>query len=130
MVRQIDTLSHMGLLSRLVGMLTASRSFLSYPRHEYFRQVLCNLLGADVENGELPGIDQQAVQTVYLRGSFALLRRRIEARQGHYMDPDLLQCQRDTLKVPSGGITMDIAPTPAVIVESILNQITDRGGSQ
>jgi glucuronate isomerase len=44
----------MGLLSRFVGMLTDSRSFLSYPRHEYFRRVLCNLLGNDVENGELP----------------------------------------------------------------------------
>jgi glucuronate isomerase len=52
--RQIDTLSNMGLLSRFVGMLTDSRSFLSYPRHEYFRRVLCNLLGNDVENGELP----------------------------------------------------------------------------
>ena len=54
MVRQIDALSNMGLLSRFVGMLTDSRSFLSYPRHEYFRRVLCNLLGTDVENGELP----------------------------------------------------------------------------
>jgi glucuronate isomerase len=44
----------MGLLSRFVGMLTDSRSFLSYPRHEYFRRVLCNLFGNDVENGELP----------------------------------------------------------------------------
>jgi glucuronate isomerase len=52
--RQIDTLSNMGLLSRFVGMLTDSRSFLSYPRHEYFRRILCNLLGNDVENGELP----------------------------------------------------------------------------
>ena len=54
MIRQIDALSNMGLLSRFVGMLTDSRSFLSYPRHEYFRRVLCNLLGTDVENGELP----------------------------------------------------------------------------
>jgi glucuronate isomerase len=52
--RQINTLSNLGLLSRFVGMLTDSRSFLSYPRHEYFRRVLCNLLGKDVENGELP----------------------------------------------------------------------------
>jgi glucuronate isomerase len=52
--RQINTLSNMGLLSRFVGMLTDSRSFLSYPRHEYFRRVLCNLIGNDVENGELP----------------------------------------------------------------------------
>ena len=55
MERQINTLSNMGLLSRFVGMLTDSRSFLSYPRHEYFRRILCNLFGNDVENGELPG---------------------------------------------------------------------------
>ncbi|MBP1740186.1 MAG: glucuronate isomerase [Deltaproteobacteria bacterium] len=54
MERQINALSNMGLLSCFVGMLTDSRSFLSYPRHEYFRRVLCNLLGTDVENGELP----------------------------------------------------------------------------
>ncbi|WCT11912.1 glucuronate isomerase [Mucilaginibacter jinjuensis] len=54
MTRQLNALSSMGLLSRLVGMLTDSRSFLSYPRHEYFRRLLCNLLGTDVENGELP----------------------------------------------------------------------------
>jgi glucuronate isomerase len=54
MINQINSLSNMGLLSRFVGMLTDSRSFLSYPRHEYFRRILCNLLGEDVENGELP----------------------------------------------------------------------------
>ena len=52
--RQINALSNMGLLSCFVGMLTDSRSFLSYPRHEYFRRVLCNLFGTDVENGEMP----------------------------------------------------------------------------
>ena len=54
MTRQLNTLSNMGLLSRFVGMLTDSRSFLSFPRHEYFRRILCNLLGEDVEKGELP----------------------------------------------------------------------------
>lgn len=54
MERQINSLSNMGLLSRFVGMLTDSRSFLSYPRHEYFRRILCNLFGGDVERGELP----------------------------------------------------------------------------
>ena len=54
MEHQITALANIGLLSRFVGMLTDSRSFLSYPRHEYFRRVLCNLLGRDVENGELP----------------------------------------------------------------------------
>ena len=52
--QQLNSLSNMGLLSRFVGMLTDSRSFLSYPRHEYFRRVLCNLIGEDVEKGELP----------------------------------------------------------------------------
>lgn len=54
MEKQINSLSNMGLLSCFVGMLTDSRSFLSFPRHEYFRRILCNLLGKDVENGELP----------------------------------------------------------------------------
>ncbi len=54
MEKQMNALSTLGLLSRFVGMLTDSRSFLSYPRHEYFRRILCNLLGRDVENGELP----------------------------------------------------------------------------
>ena len=54
MEAQMDTLSNMGLISRFVGMLTDSRSFLSYPRHEYFRRVLCNLFGTDITNGELP----------------------------------------------------------------------------
>ena len=54
MTKQLNTLSNMGLLSRMVGMLTDSRSFLSYPRHEYFRRLLCNLFGNDIENGELP----------------------------------------------------------------------------
>jgi glucuronate isomerase len=51
---QLNALSVMGLLSRFVGMLTDSRSFLSYPRHEYFRRVLCNLIGNDVEKGKIP----------------------------------------------------------------------------
>jgi len=51
---QLNALSNIGLLSRFVGMLTDSRSFMSYPRHEYFRRVLCDLLGKDMENGELP----------------------------------------------------------------------------
>jgi glucuronate isomerase len=54
MEKQLNALSNMGLLSRFVGMLTDSRSFLSYPRHDYFRRILCNLLGNDLENGELP----------------------------------------------------------------------------
>ncbi len=54
MEAQMNSLSNLGLLSRFVGMLTDSRSFLSYPRHEYFRRILCNLVGNDVEQGLLP----------------------------------------------------------------------------
>lgn len=54
MEKQMQALSNLGLLSRFVGMLTDSRSYLSYSRHEYFRRTLCNLLGNDVENGEIP----------------------------------------------------------------------------
>ncbi|OOG77739.1 glucuronate isomerase [Algoriphagus sp. A40] len=54
MEKQINALSNMGLISCFIGMLTDSRSFLSFPRHEYFRRILCNLIGKDVENGELP----------------------------------------------------------------------------
>ena len=54
MKKQINALSALGLLSRFVGMLTDSRSFLSYPRHEYFRRILCEILGEEVDNGKLP----------------------------------------------------------------------------
>jgi glucuronate isomerase len=57
---QINALSNVGLLSRFIGMLTDSRSFMSYPRHEYFRRVLCNLLGRDIEEGLLPASDELA----------------------------------------------------------------------
>ena len=55
MKKQINDLSNLGLLSRFVGMLTDSRSFLSFPRHEYFRRILCNIMGQEMESGELPG---------------------------------------------------------------------------
>ncbi|GAL75379.1 uronate isomerase [Nonlabens ulvanivorans] len=58
MENQLNTLSSLGILSTFVGMLTDSRSFLSFPRHEYFRRILCNLLGNDVANGELPADEQ------------------------------------------------------------------------
>jgi glucuronate isomerase len=54
MKKQLEALSNMGLLSRFIGMLTDSRSFLSYPRHDYFRRLLCNMLGEDMEKGLLP----------------------------------------------------------------------------
>lgn len=65
MTRQINALSVLGLLSRFVGMLTDSRSFLSYPRHEYFRRNLCNILGNDIENGLIPSSEiEQAYKMV------------------------------------------------------------------
>lgn len=70
MEEQMNALSTQGLLSRFVGMLTDSRSFLSYPRHDYFRRVLCNLLGADLDNGlipmsELPRVEQMVADISY-----------------------------------------------------------------
>jgi len=54
MTKQLNALSNMGLISCFIGMLTDSRSFLSFPRHEYFRRILCNLLGTEIQRGELP----------------------------------------------------------------------------
>jgi len=75
----------MGLLSRFVGMLTDSRSFMSFPRHEYFRRVLCNLIGSDVENGELPG-DMELlggmVQDICFRNAAAYFGMGLESRRG------------------------------------------------
>jgi glucuronate isomerase len=56
--KHINTLSNMGLLSRFIGMLTDSRSFLSFPRHEYFRRILCNIIGEDVEKGLIPNNEE------------------------------------------------------------------------
>ena len=61
MRRQMDTLSSLGLLSRFVGMLTDSRSFISYPRHEYFRRILCDIIGTDVEAGKIPAYEIDTV---------------------------------------------------------------------
>ena len=54
MTKQMNALSNIGLISCFVGMLTDSRSFLSFPRHEYFRRILCNLFGSEIQRGELP----------------------------------------------------------------------------
>lgn len=64
MEKQINALSNMGLLSHFVGMLTDSRSFLSFPRHEYFRRTLCNLFGREIENGELPDSETEWIGKV------------------------------------------------------------------
>jgi len=70
---QLNCLSNVGLLSRFVGMLTDSRSFMSYPRHEYFRRVLCNLLGNDMAKGEIPD-DEELVGDLVQRLSFRNVR--------------------------------------------------------
>jgi glucuronate isomerase len=67
---QLNTLSRTGLLSRFIGMLTDSRSFMSFPRHEYFRRILCNLIGEDMERGELPR-DEQLLGTMVQNICFA-----------------------------------------------------------
>ena len=64
MEQQMNTLSLQGLLSRFVGMLTDSRSFVSYPRHEYFRRILCNLVGKDVQEGLIPECEMRRVETM------------------------------------------------------------------
>lgn len=61
MINQLNTLSLMGLLSRFTGMLTDSRSFVSYPVHEYFRRILCNMLGDDIEKGKLPESEMKTI---------------------------------------------------------------------
>jgi len=63
-IRHLNALSNMGLLSRFVGMLTDSRSFLSFPRHEYFRRILCDVLGTEMEKGELPNDEKWIGQLV------------------------------------------------------------------
>lgn len=64
MRKQLNALSSLGLLCRFVGMLTDSRSFISYPRHEYFRRILCDLLGSDVESGRLPASEMEFIHNM------------------------------------------------------------------
>ena len=63
MIRQMTSLANLGLLGNFIGMLTDSRSFLSYSRHEYFRRILCSLIGDWVENGEYPN-DMENLETI------------------------------------------------------------------
>ncbi len=63
MAEQMTSLANLGILSNFVGMLTDSRSFLSYTRHEYFRRILCGLIGGWVENGEYP-YDEKALEKI------------------------------------------------------------------
>ena len=74
MTNQLTSLANLGYLAGFVGMLTDSRSFLSYPRHEYFRRTLCNLVGNDIENGLLPAseidfIGQEIIEGICYRNA-------------------------------------------------------------
>ena len=71
MRRQLECLSMIGLLSRFVGMLTDSRSFISYPRHEYFRRILCDILGSDIETGRIPASEIYRVEQMMEDISYA-----------------------------------------------------------
>ncbi|HLW83620.1 MAG TPA: glucuronate isomerase [Candidatus Sulfotelmatobacter sp.] len=73
---QMNTLSNVGLLSNFIGMLTDSRSLMSYPRHEYFRRILCNLMGREIENGELPDgkkLAGEMIEDICFRNAFNYL---------------------------------------------------------
>ena len=63
MIKQMTSLANLGLLGNFIGMLTDSRSFLSYTRHEYFRRIMCNLVGNLVENGEYPN-DERCLKKI------------------------------------------------------------------
>ncbi len=78
---QLNALSAVGLLSRFVGMVTDSRSFMSFPRHEYFRRILCNLLGAEMERGELPS-DEQLIGSIIEKICFSNARHYLGLESG------------------------------------------------
>jgi carbohydrate kinase (thermoresistant glucokinase family) len=73
------------------------------------------------------GIDQQSVVTLYLQGTLDLLAQRLRSRTGHYMNPDLLTSQLETLEAPSGGMTISIVHTPDQIVEKALSALQSTG---
>ncbi len=72
---------------------------------------------------DILGVDQETVRTVYLKGSYPLLRRRIEERQHPYMDKNLLRSQLDTLEEPEEGLRVDISATPEMIVRTIIQNL-------
>jgi len=72
---------------------------------------------------DILGVDQNTVRTVYLKGSYELLRERIEDRHHPYMDKNLLRSQLDTLEEPKDGLTVDISSTPEIIVRTIMNSL-------
>jgi carbohydrate kinase (thermoresistant glucokinase family) len=72
---------------------------------------------------DMLGVDQKTVRTVYLKGSYELLRKRVEARQHPYMDKNLLRSQWDTLEEPKDGLTVDISAVPEIVVRTIMNDL-------
>jgi carbohydrate kinase (thermoresistant glucokinase family) len=72
---------------------------------------------------DILGVDQKTVRTVYLKGSYELLRKRVEERQHPYMDKNLLRSQLDTLEQPKDGMTVDISATPEIVVRTIMNDL-------
>ncbi len=69
------------------------------------------------------GVDQKTVKTIYLKGSYELLRKRVEERQHPYMDKNLLRSQLDILEEPKNGLTVDISAPPEIVVGTILNNL-------
>ena len=72
---------------------------------------------------DMLGVNQSTVRTVYLKGSYELLRERIEGRQHPYMNKNLLKSQLDTLEEPKDGLVVDISPAPEIIVKTILENL-------
>jgi carbohydrate kinase (thermoresistant glucokinase family) len=72
---------------------------------------------------DILGVNQSKVRTVYLKGSYELLRKRLEERQHPYMDKNLLRSQLDTLEEPKDGLTVDISATPEIIVGTIIKSL-------
>jgi carbohydrate kinase (thermoresistant glucokinase family) len=72
---------------------------------------------------DILGVNQSTVRTVYLKGSYELLRKRLEERQHPYMDKNLLRSQLDTLEEPKDGLTVDISETPEIIVGTIIKSL-------
>jgi carbohydrate kinase (thermoresistant glucokinase family) len=70
------------------------------------------------------GVDQDTVKTVYLKGSYELLRKRLEDRKHPYMNKDLLKSQLETMEEPKDGLTVDISQTPEIVVETIMKNLT------
>ena len=85
--QHLNALSNTGLLARFVGMVTDSRSFMSFPRHEYFRRVLCNLIGQEVENGDLPN-DERLLGTIIRNLCYENARRYLGLATGKSVKRD------------------------------------------